>query len=126
MHLSEPHGVRTFPITSMKRVPIGAAFLAIMTRILTAHGATLAETPEPPPAGMEDDVKMYTLTFPPGTRRSDELMMRRSQPFVILFPDGYQLHGAELWPISSSSSDRCINGFALSPEQLAEGNASLP
>jgi hypothetical protein len=103
------------PIVTLKHVPIEERYLSIVTRLLTKHGATLTEADEAPPPNIEDnDAKMYTATFPPGTVRANGMIIHRSVSFLLLFPDGYHLHGAELWPIGLHESDTCINVFTIS------------
>lgn len=107
-------------IASLDRVPISAAYLAVVKRVLEAHGATLVETADALPAGMEGDVLMYQVRFPGGTTRINGLVMIRSVPFELVFPDGYCLHGAELWPLTLRESDNCLNGLMLAPEDVEE------
>lgn len=107
-------------IARLERVPISAMYLAVVKRVLEAHGAVLVETGDELPVGVEEDARMYKVRFPPGTTRINGLVMHRSVPFELVFPDGYHLHGAELWPIALRESDRCLNGLMFAPEDLRE------
>jgi hypothetical protein len=53
--------------------------------------------------------------------RTDGIIIRRSLPFLLIFPDKYQLHGAELWPIGLRESDTCINVFMITSEDETAG-----
>lgn len=94
---------QTYPLETLKQVPISEPYIALMTRVLTEHRAILTETRAYPDA--ERPYKEYTLTFPPGTVISFGLRMMRSRHFSILFPDGFRLHGGELWPLWQAEGD---------------------
>ena len=102
-------------ITTLMHVPIDNRFFFLVNNILRAHGASLAETQDEPlpPGATRGTTKMYTVTFPPGTLRENGLVMRRSVPFEIRFPDAFRLHGAELWPLHLHDQDTCINVFSF-------------
>lgn len=102
---------REYPLTTLKQIPISQPYINVMTQILTEHGATLTETKDYPIG--EHSYKEYTVTFPSGTCRSFGLQMMRTRPFIILFPDGYQLHGAELWPLFRREGDQATTIFYL-------------
>jgi hypothetical protein len=61
---------------------------------------------------------MYRVIFPPNTVRVNGLVMLRSSPFVITFPDLFVLHGAELWPLDNREPERCINSLYLDPRSI--------
>jgi hypothetical protein len=102
-------------LTTLKRVPISQLFVNAMTRVLTDHGATLAETRDYPQ--FDPPYKEYTITFPAGTVQAFGMSLMHSSPFVILFPDGYELHGKELWTSERASGNRATIIFFL-PEDL--------
>jgi hypothetical protein len=115
---------REHPLTTLTRVPIVPAHLALMTRVLTEHGATLTEAEDTVPGTIDPTASMYTVTFPPGTVRVDGIMIHRTFPFVIYFPDKYFLHGARLYPITLRRDDPYIHG--LFPDRLEMTNKEQP
>ncbi|HEY0756867.1 MAG TPA: hypothetical protein VGD98_23140 [Ktedonobacteraceae bacterium] len=100
-------------ITTLDAVPISPMYLEVMTRILSEHGAILAETEAPPPRNVDPTVSMYTVTFPPGTMRLNGMLIHRSFPFELQFPDGYRLNGAQLWPITLREDEQPIHALFL-------------
>jgi len=106
------------PLTTLEQVPMNVQFISQMSKVLTAHGATLTETKDHPDA--DAPYKEYTIVFPPGTRRSFGLTMMRSRYFVILFPDGYELRGGELWPLERRDGDTATTILHLPKKQTME------
>ena len=107
---------REYPLTVLKDIPIGQPYIEAMTRILTEHGATLTETHNSPDP--EQPYKVYTITFPQGTVRSFGIQMMRSRYFLILFPDGFQLRGGELWPLYRREGDQATTVLHLPESAL--------
>jgi hypothetical protein len=105
------------PLTRLEQVPMSKQFIPIMSALLTKHGASLTETMDYPT--FDPPYKEFTITFPPGTVRSFGLTMMRSRYFVITFPDGYELHGGEMWPLARKEHDRATTILHL-PQKLAE------
>ena len=101
-----PEPAKLSPLACLQNIPISRPYIAMMTRLLNRHGATLAETADCSDAA--PPYKQYTITFPPGTRRSFGLRMRRSRYFTIHFPDGFHLPGGELWPLAVEEDDRAV------------------
>ena len=105
-------------LSSLAHVPIIPAYRDLLTRLLAEHGATLMETGVAPPKNVDASARMYTVTFPPGTVQVDGIVFCRSFPFVIHFPDGYALHGAQLWPITQHEGDFYIHALYLSDAEV--------
>ena len=95
---------RTFALHILRDVPISKPHIARITQILTAHGATLEEMQDHPET--EPPHTVYTITFPPGTVRIFGLRMLRSCYFTIVFPDGFEQSGGELWPLRVGMGDK--------------------
>ncbi len=86
------------PIRTL-RVPIDAPYIDRLIAILTSHGATCVETRDctwPGFLGEREGHKEFTLTFPDGTTRVEDLTLYHTTPFSLEFPDGYQLLGADV------------------------------
>lgn len=94
-----------YPLAVLEHVPISKPYIAAMTSMLTEHGARLTETKNVPDSDATRAYKEFTITFPPGTRQSFGLRMLRSRYFLILFPDGFQVRGGELWPLAFKDGD---------------------
>lgn len=103
------------PLSTLEHVPISAPHIERMTQVLVEHGATLAETKHCPNFGQP--YNEYTVTFPPETTRSFGLAMMRSRYFVVLFPDGFQLGGGEMWPLERRDDDIAITVLHLPIDQ---------
>jgi hypothetical protein len=108
-------------LTTLAQVPISAPFIPIMSKVLIKHGASLTETKDCPT--FDPPYKEYTIAFPPGTVRSFGLTMMRSRYFVITFPDGYELHGGEMWPLNRQDGDRALTVLHLPQKQGKKGPA---
>ncbi len=118
MTAQEQQPARGMPLATLDAVPILPAYVALMTRILAEHGAALTETGDAPPQNVDSAARMYMVTFPPGTMRVDGMVFHRSFPFVIHFPDGYTLNGAQLWPIMLREDDPHIHALFLAETEV--------
>lgn len=93
----ENHETNGNPISSLEQVPIDLPYLERILSILTSHGATLTETRDctENPGETYGNYKEFTIDFPEGTKRLNGLTRWQSQPFVLYFPDGYELHATQ-------------------------------
>lgn len=83
-------------LTRLSDVPVDTQHVKHLNELLVAHGATVTPVLVKP----EEATRAYylcTIDFPEGTYREYGMMLLRSSPFIIYFPDGYGLHGAELY-----------------------------
>lgn len=97
------------PLRRMEEVPVDQQYTDQLSALLEAHGATISKqyTKTYKRRGQQwEEVQSeyigYAITFPDGTERAYKLRMLTTAPFVIYFPDGFELHGAEVSPISVS------------------------
>lgn len=84
-------------------VPVDREFAERLTALLAAHGATVSrqytrryERRDQEATEIQTEYAEYFINFPDGTERAYKLRMRTTAPFVIYFPDGFELHGAEV------------------------------
>ena len=91
----------------LAEVPVDQEFAERLTALLEAHGATVSrqytrryERRDQEATELQGEYAGYFINFPDGTERAYKLRMRTTAPFVIYFPDGFELHGAEVSPSS--------------------------
>ena len=95
------------PLQKLDDVPVDREYAERLTSLLKTHGAMVNEryTRAYVRRGQclkdaQAEYSGYTIIFPAGTERAYKLRMRTTAPFVIYFPDGFELHGAEVSPTS--------------------------
>ena len=95
------------PLQKLDDVPVDREYAERLTSLLKAHGATVSEqyvkTYERRGQCLKDaqaEYSGYMIVFPAGTERAYKLRMHTTAPFVIYFPDGFELHGAEVSRVS--------------------------
>ena len=96
----------TFPesrekLTRLTGVPVDESYVERLRTQLEAHGArlTLTEMKQYPPGNHGRAFFLYTIDFPDGTYREYGMLVLRSVPFTIYFPDGFKQPGANLYSI---------------------------
>lgn len=115
----EDMGADGTPLSRLECVPIDVLYIGRVMEILSKHGASAIETKDcttPTLFGACKGHKEFTIIFPQGTLRQNGLVMQRSVPFIIVFPGGYRLHAAELWPLFCREDDRAITVLYLPQE----------
>lgn len=101
------------PLRELANVPISMPYIDCITQRLTAHGAILEETKYVEAQGGASSFKAFTIFFPEGTLRVWGRTLSRSAQFTLVFPDGFEQPGAELWPITRTNDDRPITVLYL-------------
>lgn len=88
-------------LTRLTNVPVDTQYRKCLTDLLVSHGAKVACSLVKP----EGEARTYylcTIDFPEGTYREYGMILLRSSPFTIYFPDGYELHGTELYRVTAA------------------------
>lgn len=83
-------------LTRLTDVPVDTQHVKHLTDLLVAHGAKVTPVLVKP-EGATRTYYLCTIDLPDGTYREYGMMLFRSSPFIIYFPDSYELHGAELY-----------------------------
>lgn len=85
-------------LVQLTGIPVDLAFTKRLIKLLEAHGAQVTRTHTKQASSADGQMRTYheyTIDFPAGTQREDGLMLYRSLPFIIYFPDGYKLPAVE-------------------------------
>lgn len=98
-------------LVQLTGIPVDLAFTKRLVKLLEEHGAKATHTRTA--QRYLADGKMctyheYTIDFPAGTQREDGMMLYRSAPFTIYFPDGYELPGVEIPSVSMLSAKKSL------------------
>jgi hypothetical protein len=104
------------PLQELTNVPISYPYIRRVHETLTAHGATFEETQEVDVDGEGAACKAFRISFPEGTVRVWGMTLARSTRFTVVFPDGFEQPGAELWPITRTADDRPVTILYLKKE----------
>ena len=102
VHRTFPESRR--PLRQLTNVPVDELYVEQLTPLLEAHGAklTLTDMKRYPLDGPQRTYFLFTIDFPEGTYRADGMLLARSTPFTIFFPDGFEQPGTELFRFGPS------------------------
>jgi hypothetical protein len=98
-------------LVQLTGIPVDQAFTKRLLKLLELHGAKATHTNTAQrylEDGKTSTYHEFTIDFPAGTQREDGMMLYRSAPFTIYFPDGYELPGVEFPSISVLSEKKSL------------------
>jgi hypothetical protein len=90
----------------LEEVPVDHEYTDRLIALLESHGASFTRLytrnylkQHPNRRTTHAEYSAYEITFPEGTERAYKLRFRQTSPFIVYFPDGFELHGSVLYPL---------------------------